>query len=324
MSLAALKDRFAEQETSYASATSRLNHRLELLGQTERQTADGQRAVENLTGQVAKTKDRLAAIESDLIDKQTALAQVQVELAGTERTQSQRAAELGRTEQRLSATRTELSQVESQLDHAVLATDVAKLTARQAELTRQVAALDADIERKGPLAESAVAMTQRVSQLQDQIVNLTRDREQAETKLQQAQSDLRLTEADRKLAADEQAKLTGKVSELRGEKTGLEAKLYELGADVRHQDSVYATLEVLKKEQDFLRGLVGNMLDDGKTARQQIDDLRAESTALLTQRLELQKEIAGKQAQVDVLDKAIAAKDQELDAGHGVRNARSF
>jgi hypothetical protein len=87
---------------------------------------------------------------------------------------------------------------------------------------------------------------------------------------------------------------------------------------------VYATLEVLKKEQDFLRGLVGSMLDDGKTARQQVDDLRTESTALLAQRLELQKDLASKQAQVDVLDKAIAAKDQEVDGGHGVRNARSF
>ena len=206
----------------------------------------------------------------------------------------------------------------------MLATDVVKLTARQAELTKQVAALEADVARKGPLAESAVALTKRVSELQDQIVDLSRDRAQAEAKLQQARSDLRLVLADRDLAADEQAKLAGKVSELRGQKADLDAQLNELGAEVRHQDSVYATLEVLKKEQDFLRGLVGSMLDDGKTARQQVDDLRTESAALLTQRLELQKELATKQAQVEVLDKTIGAKDQEVDAGHRVRSARSF
>jgi hypothetical protein len=66
------------------------------------------------------------------------------------------------------------------------------------------------------------------------------------------------------------------------------------------------------------------MLDDGKAARQQVDDLRTESAALLAQRLDLQKDLTSKQAQVEVLDKAIASKDQALDAGRGVRNARSY
>jgi len=113
----------------------------------------------------------------------------------------------------------------------------------------------------------------------------------------------------------------GDVDEARSE---LEAKLNELGAEVRHQDSVFATLEVLKKEQDFLRGLVGSMLDEGKDVRQQVDDLRVESASLLAQRIEIQKELASKQAQVQVLDKAIMAKDQEVDGGRGVRSARSF
>ena len=312
------------RQTRSASVTGRLNHRLLLLGQIERQTADGGRDLERQTARVATATDRLAATESELIDRQTALAQVEVELAEAQRIQSHQAVELARTDQRLAATRTELGQVESRLEHAVLATDVAKLTARRAELTQQVALLDEDIRRKGPLAESAIVLTGRVSELQGQIVDLTRDRAQTELELHRVQTELRLAQADRNLAADEYTKLVGKVSNLRGQHSELEAKLNALGADVRHQDLVFATLEVLKKEQDFLRGLVGSMLDEGKDVRQQVDELRVESASLLAQRIEIQKELAGKQAQVEILDKAIMAKDQEVDNGRGVRSARSF
>ncbi len=248
-----------------------------------------------------------------------------MELAQTERTAGHDAKDLAETEQSLKATRSKLAEVEGQLDHAVLASDVTKLTAQRAELTKQVAALDADIERKGPLAEGAVALSTRIAGLQDQIVDLTRERDQAASKLHQTQSELDMALADRKLATTEAAKLAEKVSDLRGQKGDLETKLTALGAEVRNQDSVFQTLEVLKKEQDFLRGLLGNMLDEGQQAREQVNDLRQESASLVAQKLEIQKDLVSKQAQVDILDKAIMAKDQEVDGGRGgVRNARSF
>ena len=87
---------------------------------------------------------------------------------------------------------------------------------------------------------------------------------------------------------------------------------------------MFATLEVLKKEQDFLRGLIGTMLDEGQHARQQIDDLRIGERVAAAQRIEIQKELAASRRRSSILDKAIMAKDEEVDGGHGVRNARSF
>ena len=322
--LATVEDRLAGQQTRYEATTGRLNHRLQLLGEIERQTAESDRHLQNLVGQVARGTDQLAAIQSDMIDKQTALAQVQVEQAQAERSGRREIKDLAETEQRLKGTQGQLAEVEGQLEHAVLASDVIKLTGQRAELSQQVAALEQEIKRKGPLADSAVALSTRVAGLQDQIVDLTRDRDQAASKLQRTQADLDMAEADRKLAVADYDKLVQKVSGLRGQKADLEIRLTDLGAEVKHQDSVFATLEVLKKEQDFLRGLVGGMLDEGKEARQQIDDLRVESASLVAQRLEIQKELASKQAQSETLDKAIMAKDEKLDGQPGVRNARSF
>jgi predicted nucleic acid-binding Zn-ribbon protein len=82
---------------------------------------------------------------------------------------------------------------------------------------------------------------------------------------------------------------------------------------------------VLKKEQGFLRELIGAMLDDGSTARDRIRDLRQESEALLAQQLELEKQLVGKQTEIQMLDKAIVAKSRSLEGKEpDVSNARAF
>ena len=88
-----------------------------------------------------------------------------------------------------------------------------------------------------------------------------------------------------------------------------EGALASLSADVRHQDLVFATLEVLKKEQGFLRELIGAMLDDGTATRDRVRDLRQDSEALLAQQLELEKQLIGKQTEIQMLDKAIMTKN---------------
>ena len=82
---------------------------------------------------------------------------------------------------------------------------------------------------------------------------------------------------------------------------------------------------MLKKEQDFLRGVIGTMLDVGQAARDRVDELRLESAALLNQKLTLEKELISRQAEVDVLDKAILAKERGgRDGDPGVSSARAF
>jgi AMMECR1 domain-containing protein len=111
---------------------------------------------------------------------------------------------------------------------------------------------------------------------------------------------------------------------LREQRSDAETTLAGLSAEVRHQESVFATLEVLKMEHDFLRGLIGTMVAEGHDARQAVDELRMESAALLSRRLEIEKELIGKQAEVELLDKAILAKGAKLEADAGVSSARAF
>jgi chromosome segregation ATPase len=247
-----------------------------------------------------------------------------VELAAAERTLSRQNLELARSDERLGAARAELAAVEGRLEHALLASDVADLGARRDDLTQQVAALDEDIRRKGPLAENALALNTRVVALEEEIIELTRERDQTAVALRQAEAERRLALSDRAHAAGEYAELVDKLVDLRGQKTAVEGELAALGAEVRHQDSVFATLDVLKKEQDFLRGLIGTMLDEGQQARDRVDELRLESAALMTQRLALEKDLINRQAEIDVLDKAIMAKDRNLGEEAGVSAARAF
>jgi chromosome segregation ATPase len=140
-----------------------------------------------------------------------------------------------------------------------------------------------------------------------------------------AQRELELVEAERALAGREHARLAQQVSELGARKAETEAALASLNAEVRHQNSVFATLEVLKQEQGFLRELIGAMLDDGSAARDRIRDLRQESEALLAQQLELEKQLIGKQTEIQMLDMAIVAKSRSLeDKEADVNNARAF
>jgi hypothetical protein len=142
--------------------------------------------------------------------------------------------------------------------------------------------------------------------------------------VRQAERDLELAAAGRDLAADEHARLAEQVAALATRKEQTEADLARLNADVRHQDSVFATLEVLKKEQGFLRELIGSMVDEGSVAHDRVRELRQESEALVAQQLDLEKELIGKQAEIDVLEKAIMTKSQGLDSEPGVSNARAF
>jgi chromosome segregation ATPase len=129
---------------------------------------------------------------------------------------------------------------------------------------------------------------------------------------------------DRDKAAADHAELLGQIDALAGRKEQLTTELAGLDAEVRHQEAVFATLEVLKKEQGFLRELIGSMVDEGSAARDRVRDLRQESEALFAQQLEIEKELVGKQAELDVIDKAILAKSQELEGKPAVSDARAF
>jgi chromosome segregation ATPase len=130
--------------------------------------------------------------------------------------------------------------------------------------------------------------------------------------------------AERDQATDEHARLVAQADDLNARRAEAEAELASLTAEVRHQDSVFATLDVLKKEQGFLRELIGSMLDEGGVARDRVRQLRQESETLVAQQLELEKQLIGKQAEIDILDKAIVAKSEGLEREPGVSDARSF
>ena len=165
-----------------------------------------------------------------------------------------------------------------------------------------------------------------MAELEDQLLRLTRERSAAAVALREAEARARAwprrSAIWRRTSTRE---LVAQADDLNGaEGPQAEAELAALGAEVRHQDSVFATLEVLKKEQDFLRELIGSMIDEGGVARDRVEELRQESASLVAQQLELEKELIGKQAEIDVLDKAIVAKSESLDAERGVSSARAF
>ena len=171
--------------------------------------------------------------------------------------------------------------MEGQVDHTLLAKATGELSGRRDALAKEIAALDEEIERKGPLAASATTLSTRVAELEDQLLRLTREREQAAAAVRDARHQLDLVQADRAVAEREHARLAKQVNALDARKEETEAALASLNAEVRQQDSVFATLEVLKKEQGFLRELIGAMLDDGSAARERIRELRQESETLL-------------------------------------------
>jgi chromosome segregation protein len=322
--LAALGQRTADEEARHASVTARLNHRMARLGLIERQMVDGERALQKVGVQAQQAGERLSAAEALLAERQAERGQLELAVAEAGRDLGRQGVELARTDQQLAAAQAELATVSGALEHAVLAQDVTSLRAEQATLTDQVAALDQEIEQKGPLAESALSLNMRVAELEQQLLDLTRERDQTALALRQTEAELSLAESDRERAQGEYQQLADQVVELRGQKAAVETDLAALNAEVRHQDSVFATLEVLKKEQDFLRGLIGTMVVEGQGAREQVDQLRVESAALLTQRLEIEKDLIGKQAQIELLDKSILAKGGTLEADGDVSSARAF
>jgi chromosome segregation protein len=323
--LAALTQRIADAEQRHDAATAQLNQRLALLGAHERRAAELQRAVMHADGGLARLQQAAAAAETDLAERQTVLAAAEVELADAERKLSHRGTAITEATARLERAQARLAELEGQVDHALLARDAGELSARRDALAQEVAALDQEIARKGPLAESAMTLNTRVAELEDQLLRLTREREQAAAAVREAERALELVQADRDLAEREHARLLEVVDALGARKAETEAALASLNAEVRHQDSVFATLEVLKKEQGFLRELIGTMLDDGSTERDRIRNLRQESEALFAQQLELEKQLIGKQTEIQVLDKAIMAKSQALEEEKpGVSSARAF
>lgn len=323
--LAALTQEIDQAEQRHAAATAQLNQRLAVLRDHERAAAELARAVMHADGRLARLQEAAAGAEANLVDQQTALAAAQVELAQAERSLSHRGAAMARTTARLEQAQAQLAELEGEVDHALLAKEAGELSERRGALVQEVAALDQEIERKGPLAESAMTLSTRVAELEDQLLRLTREREQAAAAVRDAQRELELVGAERALAEREHARLLEQVDELGARKAETEAALASLSAEVRHQDSVFATLEVLKKEQGFLRELIGAMLDDGSAARDRIRDLRQESEALLAQQLELEKQLIGKQTEIQMLDKAIVAKSRSLEGEEpDVSNARAF
>jgi chromosome segregation ATPase len=324
--LAALADEIAATAQRHAAATAQLNRRLAVLRDHEREAAELARAVMSTEGRLARLQEAVAGAEANLVDKQTALAAAEVELADAERSLSQRGAEFARATAHVEGARAQLAELEGQVDHALLAKETGELGARRDALVQEVASLDQEIERKGPLAESALTLSTRVPELEDQLLRLAREREQAASAVRDAQRELQQVEAERDRAGREHARLLEQVDELDARKAATETALASLNADVRHQESVFATLEVLKKEQGFLRELIGAMLDDGSAARDRIRDLRQESDSLLAQQLELEKQLIGKQTEIQMLDKAIVAKSRSLEEKEepDVSNARSF
>ena len=322
--LSALTARIDQTERRHASATAQLNQRLAVLRDHERQAAELTRVVMHAGGQLARLKEAAAAAQANLLNQQTALAAAEVNLADAQRTLSHHGVEIARTTVRLEEAQTRLASLEGQVDHTLLAKATGELSGRRDALTKEVAALDEEIEQKGPLAASATTLGTRVAELEDQLLRLTREREQAAAAVRDARHQLDLVQADRTVAEREHTRLTKQVNALDARKEETEGALASLSAEVRQQDSVFATLEVLKKEQGFLRELIGAMLDDGTTARERIRELRQESETLLAQQLELEKDLIGKQTEIQLLDKEIVAKNRSLEKEPDVSNARSF
>ena len=315
--LSALTARIDQTERRHASATAQLNQRLAVLRDNERQAAELARVVMHAGGQLARLEEAAAAAQANLLNQQTALAAAEVNLAEAERTLSHHGVEIARTTARLEEAQTRLASLEGQVDHTLLAKATGELSGRRDALTKEVAALDEEIEQKGPLAASATTLSTRVAELEDQLLRLTREREQAAAAVRDARHQLDLVQADRTVAEREHTRLTKQVNALDARKEETEGALASLSAEVRQQDSVFATLEVLKKEQGFLRELIGAMLDDGSTARERIRELRQESETLLAQQLELEKDLIGKQTEIQLLDKEIVAKNRSLEKGTG-------
>jgi chromosome segregation ATPase len=322
--LAEVDRRIAQAEQDWTEVTARLNRRMAVLRDREQEAVVLARAVQAADGRVARLEDQVAGAEAELIDRQTALAVVGVELAQAERTFAHQDAEVAKASEQARMAQAQLAELRGRVDHALLAEEVAELSGRLEALTREVAALDQEIERKGPLAESAMTLNTRVAELEDQLLRLTREREQSAAAVRQAQRELELATAGRDQAADEHAGLVEQVAALDARKEQTEADLARLNAEVRHQNSVFATLEVLKKEQGFLRQLIGSMVDEGSVAHDRVRELRQESEALVAQQLDLEKQLIGKQAEIDVLEKAIATKSQSLEQEPSVRDARAF
>jgi chromosome segregation ATPase len=323
--LSALTARIDQTERRHASATAQLNQRLAVLRDNERQAAELARVVMHAGGQLARLEEGAAAAQANLLNQQTALTAAHVNLAEAERTLSHHGIEIARTAARLEQAQSRLANLEGEVDHTLLAKSTGELSGRREALVKAVAELDEEIERKGPLAASATTLSTRVAELEDQLLRLTRERERAAAAVRDARHQLDLVQADRAVAEREHARLTKQVNALDARKEETEGTLASLNAEVRQQDSVFATLEVLKKEQGFLRELIGAMLDDGSAAREGIRELRQESETLLAQQLELEKDLFGKQTEIQLLDKEIVAKNRSLEEKEpDVSNARSF
>ena len=123
------------------------------------------------------------------------------------RTLSHRGVAIAQATARLEQAQTQLAELDGQIDHALLAKEAGELNERRDALAQEVAALDQEIERKGPLAESAMTLNTEVAGLEDQLLRLTREREQAAAAVREAERELELVNADRDQAEREHARL---------------------------------------------------------------------------------------------------------------------
>ena len=117
----------SEAEQSQAGATGRLNRRLAVLGEREREAVALERAAQTAGSRLARLEETAAGAEAEMIDQQTALATVEIEVADAERTLSARGVKIAEATSRLGALEGQVAEVQGKLDHALVAKDVAEL-----------------------------------------------------------------------------------------------------------------------------------------------------------------------------------------------------
>ena len=97
---------------------------------------DGERALQKVGVQADHAADAAGRDEDLLVEKQTARGQLELAVADAGRALGRHGVELARAREQLDATRAELAAVSGELDHALLARDVASLNAEQAACAR--------------------------------------------------------------------------------------------------------------------------------------------------------------------------------------------
>jgi predicted nucleic acid-binding Zn-ribbon protein len=182
--LTGVRARLAALTEARDRATARLNQRLQVLGERERDLAETERTLDRTKAERDRLQTEAADLDRTILAKKTALGALDVKLAQDSRAQSSSAAALERTRDALAAAQTRLTAVEAKLDKALLAEGVAQLTASQTTLRQEVASLNAELERKGPLFHQSVSVNQKLLGLDEKLRSLSVERDKLTAELQ--------------------------------------------------------------------------------------------------------------------------------------------